>query len=99
LRYVRALKSAFGFLREPANRNAVIKTVTDTTGASEAAAGQTLALYFEPERNVLPKAGEIALPALSQVVAMMAETGAIAPPLPGAARFVDLQYLRRAGIR
>jgi ABC-type nitrate/sulfonate/bicarbonate transport system substrate-binding protein len=99
LRYVRALKSAFGFLREPANRNAVIKTVTDTTGASEAAAGQTLALYFEPERNVLPKAGEIALPALSQVVAMMAETGAIAPPLPDAARFVDLQYLRRAGIR
>jgi ABC-type nitrate/sulfonate/bicarbonate transport system substrate-binding protein len=99
LRYVRALRSAFAFVRDPAKRNAVVRTIADTTGATEAAAGQTLAHYFEPERNVLPKAGEIDLAGLAQVIAMMAETGALAPPLPPAERFVDLQFLRAAGIK
>ena len=65
----------------------------------EPAPSQTLALYFEPERNVLPRAGEIDVAALRQVIVMMAEAGAIASPLPDATRFVDLQYLQGAGIQ
>jgi hypothetical protein len=33
------------------------------------------------------------------VIAMMGEAGAIKPPLPQAAQFVDLQYLRAAGVQ
>ena len=99
LRYVRALASSFKFIRDPANRKAVAKTIVETTGSSEAIAEQTLALYFEPERNVLPRQGELNLNGLTQVIAFMAEAGPIKAPLPLAKRFVDLQYLEAAGLQ
>jgi hypothetical protein len=34
-----------------------------------------------------------------QVIQFMAETGDLKAPLPGPERFVDLQYLRAAGIQ
>jgi hypothetical protein len=60
-------------------------------------ARQTLALYFEPDRGVVPKQAEIDLKGLAQVIAFMGEGGAITPPLPQPEWFVDLQYLRAAG--
>jgi ABC-type nitrate/sulfonate/bicarbonate transport system substrate-binding protein len=99
VRYVRALAAAFKFIRDPAKREDVVRTIIDTTGASEDSARQTLALYFEPERGVLPQAGEIDLKGLAQVIAFMGEAGTIKSPLPLPERFVDLQYLRDAGIR
>jgi hypothetical protein len=56
-------------------------------------------LFFEPERNVLPKQGEIEVKGLAQVIAFMAEAGTLKDPLPSPERFVDLQYLRAAGIK
>ena len=52
------------------------RTVMQSTNASEAIARQTLALFFEPERGVLPKQAEINLEGLAQVIAMMGEAGA-----------------------
>ena len=97
-RYVRALAATFAFIRDPGKRNRVITTIVETTGASEAVAGQTLDLYFKPERGVLPKRAEIDLKGLQQVVAFMGEAGILKAPLPRAERFVDLQYLRAAGV-
>ena len=99
LRYVRALASSFKFIRDPANRKAVAKTIVETTGSSAPIAEQTLALYFEPERNVLPRQGELNLNGLTQVIAFMGEAGTIKAPLPVAKRFVDLQYLEAAGLQ
>ena len=99
VRYVRALATAFRFIRDPAKRNAVIATIVETTGSTEAIAKQTLTLYFEPERKVLPQQGEIDIKALTQVIAFMGEAEKIKGPLPPAERFVDLQYLRAAGIK
>jgi ABC-type nitrate/sulfonate/bicarbonate transport system substrate-binding protein len=99
VRYVRALAAAFKFIRDPAKRDAVVRTIVDTTGSSEDSARMTLALYFEPERGVLPQAGEIDLNGLAQVIAFMGEAGTIKSPLPPPERFVDLQYLQAAGIR
>ena len=76
-----------------------MKTIVETTGSSEAIAVQTLALYFEPERNVLPRQGELNLNGLTQVIAFMGEAGTIKAPLPVAKRFVDLQYLEAAGLQ
>jgi len=95
-RYVRSLASAFKFIRNPANREHVIKTIVETTGFSAVIAGQTLDLYFQPERGVLPQHGEIDLKGLQQVIALLGEVGTLKPPLPAAERFVDLQYLRAA---
>ena len=99
VRFVRALGQAFRFIRDPANRDEVIKAMVELTGASEDIARQTLALYFEPDRGVMPKQAEIDLNGLAQVIAFMGEGGVIKPPLPAAERFVDLQYLTAAGVR
>jgi hypothetical protein len=56
-------------------------------------------LLFEPERNVLPKQGEINLKGLAQVITFMGQAGTVKAPLPAPDRFVDLQYLKLAGIR
>jgi ABC-type nitrate/sulfonate/bicarbonate transport system substrate-binding protein len=96
-RYVRALAASFGFIRDPANREQVIRAIVESTGSSEIIAGQTLDLFFRPERGVLPRRGEIKLKGLEQVIALLAEAGNLKAPLPSADRFVDTQYLRAAG--
>ncbi|HTN69514.1 MAG TPA: ABC transporter substrate-binding protein [Methylomirabilota bacterium] len=98
-RYVRGLASAFRFIRDPAKRKAVVRTIVETTGSSPAIAEQTLTLFFEPERKVLPKQGEIELKGLAQAIALMGESGTLKEPLPPPERFVDLQYLHMAGIK
>jgi ABC-type nitrate/sulfonate/bicarbonate transport system substrate-binding protein len=98
VRYVRALSAAFRFIRNPAKREDVLRTIVDTTGFAEANAKLTLALYLEPDRGILPKSGEINLRGMEQAIALMGDGGIIKAPLPGAERFVDLQYLHAAGI-
>jgi ABC-type nitrate/sulfonate/bicarbonate transport system substrate-binding protein len=98
VRYVRGLAAALQFIRDPANRAAVIAMIRQDTECSEEVARKALALFFEPERNVLPRRGEIDLAAFQQTIALMSAGGQLKAPLPPADRFVDLQYLRAAGI-
>ena len=99
VRYARALGAALMFIRDPANRPAVVKTIVETTGSSAEIAEQTVKLFFEPERNVLPKQAEINVKGLAQVISFMGEAGTVKQPLPGPERFVDLRYLHAAGIK
>ena len=99
VRYVRALAASFRIIRDPARRDSVVKVIVETTGVTPAIAGRTLTLYFEPERKVLPRQGEIDLKGFAQSIALMAEAGQLKPPLPAPDRFVDLRYLRLAGIK
>jgi ABC-type nitrate/sulfonate/bicarbonate transport system substrate-binding protein len=99
VRYLRGLSAAFKFIRDPANRQAVIKTIVETSATPADIAQQTLSLYFEPERGVLPKQGEINVKGLSQVIAFMGEAGLLKQPLPAAERFVELKYLPMAGVK
>jgi ABC-type nitrate/sulfonate/bicarbonate transport system substrate-binding protein len=98
-RYVRALGAAFAFIRDPANRETVVRTIMDTTGFPEANARATLELFFEPERHVLPMRGEIDMKGVEAVIGVLAEGGVLKAPLPAAERFVDLQYLRAASLQ
>ena len=98
VRFVRALAAAFRFIRDVGNRAEVVGAIGQSTGASEEIARATLGLYFEPDRGVIPKQAEINLAGLAQVIAFMAESGAIKPPLPAPERFLDRQYLRAAGV-
>jgi ABC-type nitrate/sulfonate/bicarbonate transport system substrate-binding protein len=99
VRYVRALAAAFAFIRDPARRADVVRTVVETTGFDEGNAALTLDLFLEPDRGVLPKAGEISPNGMAQSIALMGEGGILQAPLPAAERFIDLQYLHAAGIR
>jgi ABC-type nitrate/sulfonate/bicarbonate transport system substrate-binding protein len=97
--YVRALATSYRYLREPGNRDEVVRVVLDTTGSSEDIARQTLSLYFEPDRGVVPKQGEIDVRGFNEVIRVMGEAGELKPPLPPAERFIDLQYLKAAGLQ
>ncbi len=67
------------------------------TGSTEDIARQTLALYFEPDRGVVPKQGEISIAGLGR--SSRSWRGRHAPAAPaGPERFIDLQYLRAAGV-
>ncbi len=99
VRYVRGLASAFRFLHDPANRDEVVRMAIDTTGSTEEIVRQTLSLYFDPDRGVVPKQAELDVKGLGQVIQFMAEAGELKPPLPAPERFVDLQYLKAAGLQ
>ena len=99
VRYVRGLAASYRFMRQTADREEIVRLIVETTGSSPEIARQTMALYFEPERGVFPKAGELDLKGLAQVIQFMAEAGELRPPLPAPERFVDLQYLKAAGIQ
>jgi len=95
----RAFGATFRYLRDPANRDDVAHLIVETTGASEEVARAVLALYYEPDRGVMPKQGEINMAGLSKVIALLGASGELRGPLPGAERFVDLQYLHAAGLQ
>ena len=97
VRYVRALGAAFATIRDPRKRSAVVRTIVDVSGVSEPIAEGVLDLYAG--RQVLPERGEIDVKGIAQVIAFMGEAGQIKAPLPAAERFVDLRYLRLAGVR
>jgi hypothetical protein len=86
-------------MRDPAVRDEVVRIILDTTGSSEEIARQTLSLYFEPERGVVPRQGEIDVEGFGEVIKVMGEAGELKPPLPPVERFIDLQYLKAAGLQ
>ncbi len=99
VRYVRALASSYRFMRDSNNRDEVVRMAIEITGSSEEIARQTLALYFDPDRGVVPKQAELDVKGLGQVIQFMAEAGELKPPLPPPERFIDLQYLKAAGLQ
>jgi ABC-type nitrate/sulfonate/bicarbonate transport system substrate-binding protein len=97
-RYVRAMAASFRFINDPANRDATVDIIVALTGASADVAREVLAPYLKPDKHVLPRQGEINLEGFAEVLALMGQGGVIATPVPAAERFVDLQYLKAAGI-
>jgi ABC-type nitrate/sulfonate/bicarbonate transport system substrate-binding protein len=97
--FARAFGNAYKFMRDPANRAEVAQTIVEMTGAPPDVARSMLAFYYEPDRGVMPKQAEISMAGLSKVIELLAETGALKAPLPSPERFVDLQYLRAAGLQ
>jgi ABC-type nitrate/sulfonate/bicarbonate transport system substrate-binding protein len=75
--FLRGYAAALRFFRDPKERETVVKTITETTGVSDKIARATLALYFEPDRGVIPKAGELDLQGLKQVIAFMGAAGVL----------------------
>ncbi len=95
----RAFADAFRFMADPKNRETVITIMAETTNATADVAGPILAFYYDPNRGVMPKAAEISMPGMTKVIELLGERGELGKPLPPAARFVDLTYLKAAGVQ
>jgi len=99
VRFVRAMASAYELLNDAKNRDEVTTMIKESGKLSDDVAREIFAPYLDPAKNVLPRRGEISLAAFNRVLALMSEVGAIPTPPPTAEKFVDLQYLRAAGIQ
>jgi len=99
VRFTRAMAAAYAFMNDASNRDEVVAIVKETGRLSDDVAREIFSPYLASGRNVLPKRGEISLPAINRVLALMSEVRAIPTPAPPAERFVDLQYLQAAGIQ
>lgn len=99
VRYVRALAGAFEIIRDPRKHSVTVQTISEITAVPPSVAEDVLALYARSSRRVLPLRGEIDIKGLAQVIAFMSEAGQLKTPPPEPERFVDLRYLRLAGIQ
>jgi ABC-type nitrate/sulfonate/bicarbonate transport system substrate-binding protein len=98
IRFARALGGAYAFMREGANRDEVAALAAQSTGAPIDVIRAVLAFYYEPDRGVMPSRGEIDMAGVAKVIELLGSTGELKAPLPAADRFVDLQYLKAAGL-
>jgi ABC-type nitrate/sulfonate/bicarbonate transport system substrate-binding protein len=94
VRYVRAMRDSFKYIRDPANRAELVTSMKDWWRSSDDSAEMTLDLFFKPEKNVLPMEGEINMKGVEQVMKFLVEGGVLKEPLPPAETFVDLRYLQ-----
>lgn len=95
-RYVRSMRDSFRFIRNPDNRTKLAVLMKEWWGSSEDTAFATFDLFFNPEKNVLPMAGEINLRGVEQVIRFLKDGGVLSDPMPSATNFVDLQFIERA---
>lgn len=99
VRLVRGFAASYEYMNDPKNRGDVTNTVKESLKVSDEIAREIFAPYLEPDKNVLPKRGELSLRAFNQVLQFMGEGGVIPTPVPTAERFIDLRYLQAAGIQ
>ena len=100
VRFVRAFASAYEFMNDPKNRDEVVALIAEAGGYSEdARAARFLRPISTPDKNVLPRRGELDLGAFARVLALMGEGGVIPKSETPPEKFVDLQYLKAAGIQ
>ncbi len=99
VRFARASAASYEFINDAKHRGEVTNIIIESLKISEEIARQIFAPYIEPDKNLLPKRGEISVKAFNQVLLLMGEAGVIPTPVPAAERFIDLRYLKAAGIQ
>ena len=99
VRFVRAFAASYKFMNDSKNREEVTNIVREPLKVSNEIAREIFAPYTKRDKNVLPKNGELNLNAFNQVLALLGEAGVIPTPVPAAERFINLRYLKAAGIQ
>ena len=99
VRMVRGFAAAYQFINDAKNHDEVRNIVKESLKISDDAARQIFAPYTQLDKNVVPRRGELDLKAFDRVLALMGEAGVIPTPVAPAARFIDVQYLKAAGIQ
>jgi ABC-type nitrate/sulfonate/bicarbonate transport system substrate-binding protein len=99
VRFVRAFASAYEYMNDLRNRDELITYIAASTRRSEHVVRRIFSPYLDPGKNVLPRRGELDMAAFRRVLDLMGDAGVIPSPAAPAERFVDLQYLKAAGIQ
>jgi len=99
VRLVRGFAAAYEFMNDAKNHDELRNIVKASLKISDDTAREIFAPYTQPDKNVLPRRGELDLNAFNRVLALMGEAGVIPTPVAPASRFVDLQFLKAAGIQ
>jgi len=99
VRLVRGFASAYKFINDAKNHDEVRNIVKESLKISDDTARQIFRPYTEPDKNVLPRRGELDLAAFDRVLVLMGQAGVIPTPVAPTTRFLDLQYLKAAGIQ
>ena len=98
VRYIRATAAANRFIRDPANRSEVVKAAMEVTAQSEDRAREMLAYVWDDQNDVLPRQGEIDRAKVNNLIALYGKYRILPAPLPPPERYLDLRYLKMAGI-
>jgi len=98
-RFARAFGAAYRFMHDSANRDEMTRIAAESTSAPPEVARAVLSFFYEPDRGVMPRQAEIDMAGVTAVIALLGRTGELKAPLPPAERFVDLQYLKAAGLQ
>jgi ABC-type nitrate/sulfonate/bicarbonate transport system substrate-binding protein len=99
VRMVRGFAAAYQFMNVAKNHDEVRNILKESLNVSDETARQIFSPYTQPEKNVLPRRGELDLPAFDRVLSLMGEAGVIPTPVASATRFIDLSYLKAAGVQ
>jgi ABC-type nitrate/sulfonate/bicarbonate transport system substrate-binding protein len=99
VRLVRAFASSYAYMNDPRNRDEIVRLIAELGGRPEPLAREIFAPYLDPAKNVLPRRGELDLAAVARVLTLMADSGVIPKSATAPERYVDLQYLKQAGVQ
>ncbi len=91
--------AAFEAGADPRNREEVVKAAMEVTAQPENRAREMLSYFWDAKNDVLPQQGEIDLGRVNAMIGLFGRYGILKTPLPAPERFVDLRYLKMAGIQ
>jgi len=97
MRLTRAVGGAYKFMRDKANREEVAKLAADVTGAPLDVMQAVLAFYYEPDRGVMPRQGEIDMAGVAKVIELLGRTGELKPRCPPPSASSTCNTSRRRG--
>jgi ABC-type nitrate/sulfonate/bicarbonate transport system substrate-binding protein len=92
--FLRALKNAWNWLTDPANRSRAVEILSRATETPPAQARQTYDLYLNPPS---PPSLEPMEKGVTAVLELLVESGRLALPLPAAERYIDSRYFKALG--
>jgi ABC-type nitrate/sulfonate/bicarbonate transport system substrate-binding protein len=92
--FLRALKNAWNWLADPANRPKAVEILGRATETPPAQARQTYDLYLNPPS---PPSLEPMEKGVTAVLELLTEIGRLALPLPAAERYIDSRYFKALG--
>ena len=99
VRYLRAEADAIRFINDPKNRGEVAKAIADITHVPPDLVNQLVTAYADPKLRILSPHGEFDMASFNNLLRFAKDSGNYDKPLPPAEKFVDLSYVKAAGIQ
>jgi len=97
MKYIRATNAAMAFIRDPKNKEEVVKVTMAFTKQPENHSRQMLAYIWDPKNRVFQSSAPN-MNAVRAAISLLGEYDVLKQPLPAPERFVDPAYAKAAGL-